>query len=61
MEGRTEHCCIVCGQQKTEGMVIVNQFICSGCEQEMVHTDVKDDKYPFYVHQLKRLWLQLQA
>ena len=61
MERQTEQCCIICGQQKVEGIVIVDQFICSGCEQEMVHAEVGDAKYPYYIHQLKRLWMQLQA
>ena len=61
MERLTEHRCMICGQEKTEGIVIVDQFICSGCEQEMVHTEVNDAKYPFFIHQLKRLWMQLQA
>ncbi|AJY74900.1 sigma factor G inhibitor Gin [Paenibacillus beijingensis] len=55
--------CIICEQQKPihEGIHIVSEFICGSCEAEMVRTDVKDDKYPFYVHQLKQIWMQNNA
>lgn len=48
--------CIICEQQKDNGIQIVSEFICDACENEMVHTDVKDEKYPFFIHQLKRIW-----
>ncbi|WP_010279459.1 sigma factor G inhibitor Gin [Paenibacillus senegalensis] len=48
--------CIICEQQKDNGIQIVSEFICEACEKEMVHTDVKDEKYPFFIHQLKRIW-----
>ncbi len=51
--------CIVCGQFKPQdqGLHIVSEFICGSCENEMVQTDVKDEKYPFYVHQMKQIWV----
>lgn len=49
--------CIICGQQKAEGIFIVLEFICQDCEVEMVHTDVQDEKYPFFIHQLKRIFI----
>ncbi|GBF78361.1 hypothetical protein PA598K_06992 [Paenibacillus sp. 598K] len=58
MQEEHKHTCIVCGLEKTEGIHIVTQFICDSCEREMVRTDVKDEKYPFYIHQLKQLWIQ---
>lgn len=61
MECQTEQSCIICREAKANGIVIVDQFICSDCEQEMVHTEVEDAKYPFFIHQLKRLWMQMQA
>lgn len=48
--------CIVCGKQKEEGIAIWNSFICDQCEQEMVHTDVMDAKYPFFVEKMKLIW-----
>ncbi|GAK43161.1 sigma factor G inhibitor Gin [Paenibacillus urinalis] len=52
-----EHTCIVCEQRKKEGIFIVSEFICTDCETEMVHTDAQDAKYPFFIHQLKQIWL----
>ncbi|EXX86141.1 Inhibitor of sigma-G Gin [Paenibacillus darwinianus] len=54
-------CCIICGQFKETGIRIVKEFICEACEFEMVRTDVKDEKYPFFVHQLKQIWVQHNA
>ena len=55
------HSCIICGEHKEQGIVIVSEFICEDCEAEMVHTDVKDDKYDFFIHQMKQIWMQLNA
>ncbi|TYP67969.1 sigma factor G inhibitor Gin [Paenibacillus methanolicus] len=56
-----ERLCIVCGQEKMNGICIVSEFICDACETEMVRTDVQDAKYPFFIHQLKRLWVEKNA
>ncbi|WP_138496133.1 sigma factor G inhibitor Gin [Paenibacillus pinistramenti] len=53
--------CIICGEIKNQGIKIVSEFICEDCEAEMVHTDVKEDKYDFFVHQMKQIWVQLNA
>ncbi|BBH23374.1 hypothetical protein Back11_47190 [Paenibacillus baekrokdamisoli] len=53
--------CIICGHDKVEGIHIVNEFICEACELEMVRTEVQDAKYPFFIHQLKRIWIQKNA
>ncbi|AWB46727.1 inhibitor of sigma-G Gin [Paenibacillus sp. CAA11] len=53
--------CIICGQQKKDGIFIVSEFICEGCEAEMVHTDVKDEKYHYFVHRMKQIWMQRNA
>lgn len=54
-------CCIVCSLEKEEGIFIMSEFICDACESEMVRTDVRDAKYPFFIHQLRRIWLQKNA
>ncbi|MBX5437307.1 MAG: sigma factor G inhibitor Gin [Alicyclobacillaceae bacterium] len=48
--------CIVCGRQQTRGIFVCGQFICSECEQAIVHTDVEDEKYQHYVDCMKRIW-----
>ena len=53
--------CMICGQQQTEGLHIVEEFICADCEREMVHTDVWDAKYPFFIHQMKQVWQRKNA
>jgi Inhibitor of sigma-G Gin len=45
--------CIICGEKKEDGIFILSEFICDTCEAEMVRTDVMDEKYPFFIHQLK--------
>jgi hypothetical protein len=49
--------CIVCNQRKVAGIHIWGQFICQTCERQIVNTDVTDEKYPFYIERLKRIWL----
>jgi len=55
--------CIICGEQKAdgEGIRIVSEFICEACETEMVHTDVMDAKYPFFIHQMKQIFMEKNA
>ncbi|MBB3114080.1 superfamily II helicase [Paenibacillus phyllosphaerae] len=53
--------CIICGHEKLAGIRIIDEFICESCETEMVQTDVQDAKYPFFIHQLKRLWVEKNA
>jgi len=61
MEDNIPHTCIVCGLDKEAGITIVTEFICDTCEAEMVRTDVRDEKYPFFIHQLRRIWIHNNA
>jgi len=61
MEEHHRACCIICGEERLEGIRIVTQFICEACESEMVRTDVKDEKYPFFIHQLRQIWVRKNA
>lgn len=56
-----EQRCIVCSTPSDVGIRIWNQFICHRCEGEMVVTDVTDDKYPFFIKQMKKIWLKENA
>ncbi|SFF30921.1 Inhibitor of sigma-G Gin [Paenibacillus catalpae] len=62
VEDRQLHC-IICGENKAEGegIRIVSEFICETCESEMVRTDVKDAKYPFFIHQMKQIFIEKNA
>ncbi|MFD0717104.1 sigma factor G inhibitor Gin [Paenibacillus sp. GCM10027626] len=55
------HCCIICGFENHEGIRIIDDFICKSCEYEMVRTEVEDEKYPFFIHQLKKIWIEKNA
>ncbi len=61
MMDRIAQRCIVCEQERTDGIAIFEQFICQRCEQEMVNTDVRDEKYPFFIHQMRQIWLKKNA
>lgn len=62
LDAQTEACtCIICGQQRQEGIMIISEFICGECETEMIRTDVKDAKYPFFIHQMKRILYKKNA
>lgn len=56
-----EQQCIVCATKSELGIRIWNQFICQRCEGEMVETDVSDAKYPFFIQQMKKIWLKDHA
>lgn len=60
MEHKQETC-IICGQSKQEGIFIISEFICQSCEEEMVRTDVRDEKYPFFIHQMRQIWYKKNA
>ncbi|MEW9702427.1 sigma factor G inhibitor Gin [Paenibacillus sp. SI8] len=45
---------MICEQQRSGGIHIITAFICDECSSEMVRTDVKDQKYPFFVSQMKK-------
>ncbi|RIV24411.1 hypothetical protein D2Q93_06970 [Alicyclobacillaceae bacterium I2511] len=49
--------CIVCGRSQSIGLNICGQFICSDCEQEIVHTEVSDPRYPYFIECMKQIWL----
>jgi hypothetical protein len=53
--------CMICGQMKENGIMIISEFICEECEQEMVNTDVSDVKYPFFIHQMKQILYKKNA
>lgn len=53
--------CIVCTEQSDQGIYIWTQFICKQCEGEMVETEVCDEKYSFFVKQMKKIWLKENA
>ncbi|MEK5035438.1 sigma factor G inhibitor Gin [Paenibacillus sp. FSL R7-0302] len=61
MEQQTGKACIICGQEKEEGIVIVAHFICVDCESEMVRTEAEDVKYNFFINRMKKINLRMHA
>lgn len=57
-QGRT---CVICEQNKLEGIAVCERWICTTCELEIVQTDVQDPKYPFFIHQLRQVWYRGEA
>ncbi|SMO81882.1 sigma factor G inhibitor Gin [Melghirimyces algeriensis] len=53
--------CIVCNEWQEDGIEVLDEFICESCEQEIVKTDVKDQKYPYFVTRLRNLWTHGQS
>jgi hypothetical protein len=61
MEEYIEMSCIICGQMKPNGIRILSEFICEGCEAEMIQTDVQDVRYPYFIHQMKQILYRKNA
>ncbi|EJY56965.1 Sigma-G inhibitor, Gin [Alicyclobacillus hesperidum URH17-3-68] len=49
--------CIICHKPKLYGIHICGQMICLDCERAIVHADVEDEAYAYYVEEMKRIWL----
>ncbi|WP_240666776.1 sigma factor G inhibitor Gin [Longirhabdus pacifica] len=49
------HYCIICDQFKEEAVSVYLSFICLDCEQAIVNTETTDEKYEFFIQQLRAL------
>ncbi|MGD9677774.1 MAG: sigma factor G inhibitor Gin [Vulcanibacillus sp.] len=45
--------CAICGTKKREGINIHSYFICAICEEEIVHTEVNNERYTFFIKKMK--------
>ncbi|NEW09620.1 inhibitor of sigma-G Gin [Paenibacillus sp. SYP-B3998] len=52
---------MICEQQRNGGIHIISAFICDECSSEMVRTEVRDQKYPFFVKQMKKVFYTKHA
>lgn len=48
--------CSICGLPKTEGITILNSFICEECEGKIVAAEVGGKQYGEYLQKLKEVW-----
>lgn len=49
--------CIICHELKQQGIRICGVFLCTECERDIVHSDVHDANYKYYVEEMKRIWI----
>lgn len=47
--------CGICEESKEKGIYIYKLFICHECEQNMVQTKPREDKYEYYLQKLKNI------
>lgn len=45
--------CIVCGEEDTKIISILDHSICHKCEQEIIHTNVDEPMYSFFLDKIK--------
>ncbi|MBU8908402.1 sigma factor G inhibitor Gin [Desertibacillus haloalkaliphilus] len=49
--------CVVCDENKQQGIHLFDSFICEDCEREIVLTDTKDKLYKYYLEKLRKIKL----
>ncbi len=47
--------CVICDQEKSEGIHLVEQFICEDCERQIVLTDPDDMYYHYYLKKMRKV------
>jgi len=48
--------CMICEQMSSGGIRIMSAFLCDACSMEIVRTDVRDQRYPFFVKQMRHMF-----
>lgn len=48
--------CMICDEECEEGIVLLDHLICTSCEQEIVHTNAEDEKYDYFVYQMRAIF-----
>ena len=52
--------CIICNEPEEKGIKICNQLICEKCQDELIETDVSDEKYQYFIKKLGKISLKIQ-
>jgi len=47
--------CAICEEEKNDGIRLYTLFICTACEHNIIHTEVREEKYRYYVQKLKNM------
>lgn len=50
--------CYICKKKVSNGIVLLNQYICEKCEKEIVDTPIDQLKYRMYKNKIKNIWKQ---
>ncbi|MXQ54487.1 sigma factor G inhibitor Gin [Shimazuella alba] len=53
---KEQELCIICEKERRDVLRIMDQPICTICEQDMVGVRVTDWVYDFYIARLKQIW-----
>jgi len=56
---KNDETCIICEKTTAVGIHICNQLICENCQNELIETDVNDDRYKFFVEKLGKLSVKI--
>lgn len=51
---KEKSCCSVCSRVTSDGIYVLNVFLCDACEREMINTPVDDPKYQYFVDQMSK-------
>jgi hypothetical protein len=47
--------CVICEIQKNDGIHLYTSFICTDCENEMIHTQTSHPNYKFFLQQMRKV------
>lgn len=47
--------CGICEEKKERGIHLYTLFICCECEQNIIHTEPREEKYNYYLQKLKNM------
>ncbi|NLY10956.1 MAG: inhibitor of sigma-G Gin [Firmicutes bacterium] len=50
--------CVICKNEVSEGISVLNETICVACEESITHSHVEDKQYQELVDRIKELWFR---
>ncbi|MED4228321.1 sigma factor G inhibitor Gin [Neobacillus cucumis] len=50
-----EETCVICESLKPKGIHLYSSFICTDCENDLIHTDTNDPRYKYFLKQLRKI------
>lgn len=46
--------CIICAEEKNEGIFVKGEFICTSCEEKIVKCDLTNEEYELYLNIIRK-------